>query len=156
VDAEALRALPDLAKAVAFATQNRKRPKLDGAAPLEKRARALRKLLFKSASALVEAGVFPQGELGRLSPDKGAEAVANDCVRLAALFHANAAVLQGKTVITAEQTREAVEIGAELKRRHDAEQRASSTDAKKLRDRLWTLFVERHERLWRVGAYLFG
>ena len=29
-------------------------------------------------------------------------------------------------------------------------------DAEESRDRLWTLLCLRHDRLWRLGAYLFG
>ena len=33
---------------------------------------------------------------------------------------------------------------------------ASAMSATEARDRLWTLLCQRHERLWAVGAYVFG
>jgi hypothetical protein len=37
-----------------------------------------------------------------------------------------------------------------------AKRAKGASAAEELRDRLWTLLQQRHDRLWRVGAYLFG
>jgi hypothetical protein len=156
VDPEPLRTLPDLARAVAFAAERAAAGKPNASDSLETRARKLRKLLFKSASALVETGVLPAHELERLSGGKDARSVAGDCVKLSTLLHANADRIRGKTALKPEHLHDAAQAGSELTRRLDDGERLDTESAKELRDRLWTLLAQRHDRLWRVGAFLFG
>ena len=158
-----LRELPEIALALAFTATNGDRVVAASAEvrPLVKRARALRRLLRKSAAALAEAAVLQEKELPRVRRGSNARHASEDCVALATLFTTNAGRIAGKTPVTVRQVLEAAEVGADLRRRLKLEGRGpGSADGAAhiagIRDRLWTLLVRRHERLWRVGAYLFG
>ena len=157
------RELPEIALALAFTTTHGERVAVASAEvrPLAKRARALRRLLRKSAAALAEAGILLDGDLPDTRRGGSARRAADDCIALAALFTGHAGRIAGKTPVTVRQVLEAAEVGAELRRRLKLGARGpGSADAQAhvagIRDRLWTLLSRRYERLWRVGAYLFG
>jgi hypothetical protein len=97
--------------------------------------------------------------------------IAEDCVTLARTLapHVDTARrLAGKSkkkrAPSAKKLAAAAELGGELARALDAgagPARGSNgaptlDDAKELRDRFWTLLLQRYQDVWRVGAYLFG
>src|SRR5262249_25479882 len=114
-----LRELPDIALALAFTATNGERVAAASTEvrPLVKRARALRRLLKKSAAVFAEAGVLSQKELPDVRKGGNARHAADDCIALASLFTSNAGRVAGKTPVTVRQVLEAAEVGAELRRR---------------------------------------
>lgn len=163
VDLEELRSLPDLALCLLHASAD-----LDGTddEPAEARALlaeggALRRVLRASALALAEAGVLPPRDAAKLPGDRGAVDVAADCLALAALFERRAEEVAGQSPVTEDQLARAAELGASLRALQKPKAGARKPGAGGLspvevRDRLWTLLVARHERLWAVGAYVYG
>jgi hypothetical protein len=157
-----LRSLPNLSLAVAFASlkANSERGASD-TRPLLVEAHSLRRVLLKSADAAAEAGIFTHKQVARVKKGRGSIDTAGDCVALASMFTKGAAALKGKTAVTTEQVMRAAELGTELLRRlkpKGTRRRADAgtVSATEARDRLWTLLAQRHERLWAVGAYIFG
>lgn len=165
VNLEELHSLPDLALGVAFAClkASREGDAADSRALLME-AHALRRLLLRSVEAAGEAGIFTAQEVAKVKEGRGPVDVASDCVALAALFTRHAEALEGKTAVTEGQVEQAAGVGAELLRRFKPlkskgarrKADAGTMSAAEARDRLWTLLSHRHERLWAVGAYVFG
>jgi hypothetical protein len=163
-DVKALRALPDLARAVVFAAAEVQRsgPRKDDLRPLLSRARELRARLLSSAESLAAAGLVPSAEVAKIRAGLGVLDSARDCVALAALFRDHAAAVKGKSPVTRAAIDEADKVGAELVARlkpaaaKPAARAQLPAPTAASRDKLWTLLVRRHDALWRVGAYLFG
>lgn len=163
VDLAELRSLPDLALCLAHAAQEAAG---DGPEAAELRellveAHALRRKLAAAAIALAEAGILGPRDAEKVRGKHGAIDAGADCAALAALFEKRAADVEGKTAITAEELARAAEIGATLRALWKPKGAARKPGADGLspveaRDRLWTLLVMRHERLWAVGAYVYG
>lgn len=164
VDLTEFHSMIDLAKAVEYATRQ-----VDRHAPpkelkqLIARGRELRTILLTSAESLAAVGILPAHVVAKIRAGKGDIDAAGDCVELATLFAKNATEVRGKTPVTAALVKEAAEVGSQLQtvlkpRRSNAPQEMHEDvrKARDVRDRLWTLLVERHDRLRRVGAYLFG
>lgn len=157
----ALETLPELALAVIFAdTQiERTAPPSDVRNSLAK-ARELRALLLTTADGLALAGLLPKGKVDAIRKGRGGLDAAHDCVELAALYRKHAATIRGKHAVTAAQVEECANVGTklltELKARRARSKGAGPADGTELRDRLWTLFLERADALFRAGAYLFG
>lgn len=164
VDVKALRALPDLARAVVYAAAEAERagpqPKQQDIPKLLARARTLRDLLLASAESLATAGVFPSNEVAKIREGLGPLDSARDCVALAALFRRHAAAVKGKTPVKADLVDETERLGADLVERLEARKAprppTSLASALAARDKLWTLLVRRHDILWRAGAYVIG
>jgi hypothetical protein len=159
VDLREIRSLPDLASAVAFAA--RQVPRDEELRPLLAEAYALRRKLLAAALALAEEGVFTAREVAKVKPRRGAFDVAADCAALGAMFEKKAGDVEGQAPVTAEQWGRASELGCVLKAmlKPKGSKRAAAKgepNAAEALDRLWTLLVERHERLWAIGAYVFG
>ncbi len=159
VDLAELRSLPDLARAVVEAARAAGGDAALG--PLFAEACAVRRSLRAAAHALVEAGVLGPRELHRLSPERGATDVGADCAALAALFQRKAEALEGKTAAGEDEVARAAELGLALRAHFKPTGAARKAGASGLtpaevRDRLWTLLLLRHERLWAVGAYVYG
>ena len=160
-DARALASLEELALAVVFASTQVVRPGASRELPaLTSRAAALRALLLRTAEALTLAGLLPAAEVRKIRGGRGRLDAARDLVALAALFGKHAAALKGKHAIGAAQLKEAADLGTSLltllkpgRARRSIAGLALGADE---RDRLWTLLVLGHDRLWRAGAYLFG
>lgn len=134
-----------------------------GIAELLRKARTSRRLLLSAAHALVEAGVFDRKVVQKIDEGRGPLDVADDNIALAALFGKEARKLKGKTTITAAQVKEAAEIGTQLrsalkpkKAVKTSAPNAELARATDIRDRFWTLLVQRYGIAWRAGAYLFG
>ena len=164
-DLDAIEALPNVALAVCFAASQVDR----GAVPASEinarlaRARELRDLLLSGAVALKKAKVLPARAVEKIEAGRGAIDAAQDLVDLAALYTGNAAALRGKTVISAAEIREAAALGTELltmlrpkSARRTRKAPAEVVNAVELRDRLGTLLIQGHDRLRRVGMWLWG
>lgn len=162
VDLDELRSLPELALYLFHASAE-----VDGAGDeaaeiraLLPEAQALLRLLHASALALAEAGVLTPREAAKLPAHRGVDPAAG-CLALAALFERRAEDVAGQTPVTEEQLARAAELGASLRalQKPRAAARKATADGPspvEVRDRLWTLLVTRHERLWAVGAYVYG
>ena len=159
VDLGELRSLPDLARAVTDAA--REAGEDDETRALLAEATPLRHKLRVAATALVEGEILAPRDLGRLGRERGGVDVAGDCSALGALFEKNAGEIEGHSAVDPAEAARAVELGAELKARLKPKGAARKPGPEGLspaevRDRLWTLLVLRHERLWAVGAYVYG
>ena len=160
-DVEAIAALPSLVLATIYADTQ-----IDRSAPpselqdLMARGRVLRKLLLTTAEGLAEAGVLSKSVVAGIRAGKGKLDSARDCIALSAVFTKDAATIRGKHPISAKQVQEAGEVGAKLvallKTKRARTAPAAKLPAAEMRDRLWTLVVQRYDALWRAGAYLFG
>ena len=163
VDLDELRSLPDLALCLGHAAQEAAGDGPEAAETRELLAEAheLRRVLMAAALALVEAGVLASRDVAKLHGKHGAVDAGADCHALAALFEKRAEDVEGNTPIEADQVARAAEVGAALRtlwkpRAGARKPGASGVSAIEARDRLWTLLVTRHERLWAVGAYVYG
>jgi hypothetical protein len=124
-------------------------------------ARPLRRLLLKSADACAEAGIVPIERVQLIYKGRGPIDHAQDCVDLAALFREFEKVLQNKTPVEASQIDRCAVLGSKLL---DALRSSSSPDAAllstdleealELRDRFYTLVVQRYDRLWKAAAQI--
>jgi hypothetical protein len=163
VDVAALAELPSLALAVVFAASQVDRDaKSDGviAARLAE-AQPLRRKLLSSAIALAEAAVVPASQVAMIRRGRGSIDVATDLVALAALFEKHAKAIAGKAPIAKDDVEHASALGSELLATLKPASAKKSgapagADAAAARDHLWTLLVDRHDRLRRVGTWLFG
>ncbi len=159
VDIGELRSLPDLARAVADAA--REAGEDDALRDLLAEATALRRTLRAAAVALVEAGVLGPRDLAKLGKERGGVDVVADCAALGALFEKRASDVEGQSPAAEADVARAVELGAELRALLKPKGAAKKPGPDGLspveaRDRLWTLLLMRHERLWAVGAYIYG
>jgi hypothetical protein len=125
-----------------------------------RRASVLRTLLLTTASSLVAAGLLSKASVDAIKRGSGAPDLARDCVSLGALYVKNAQALRGKHPVKTAEIEEASELGTKLlkamksgRARRKPNGAPASAD---VRDRLWTLVVQRHDALWRAGAYLLG
>lgn len=164
IDIEALRSLPDLSMSVVYAaTQLDRHTPSKEVLELLRRARDLRNLLLVTAESLAYAKIFQAREVAKIRSGRGDIDAAKDCVELAALFVKHGPALRGKTPVTPEEIKEAQEVGEKLltllkpkKVKLPQKVHEEEAVARDHRDRLFTLLVEGHDRLRRVGAYLFG
>jgi len=164
VDLKELADIPNLALAVAFGALLAEREvgaSSDVKAKLNE-AYNLRRLLLSSAKSLAEAEIFSGKEVEKIETGKGHIDAVNDCIALASMFTKRAAGIKGKTPVGAKQVMRAAELGTELKTLLKTKGAKKSKNgvvtmsAGEARDRLYTLLVQRYERLWAVGAYIFG
>jgi hypothetical protein len=165
VDLAALGELPQLGQGVIFAALRADVPPRSTGeiGELLKVAYPLRRKLLRAALLLAEDDLIPQGALRKIKKGQGPLNAAHDCVQLAALFERHAARVAGKSSVTEEEVRRAGAVGSRLGtliRPRGASRRkrrpAEFVQAVEDRNRLWTLLVERHETLWKVGAWLWG
>lgn len=162
VDWQALAALPALAAALVEAAK--------GCVPAlsDKTLRAriaacfdLRALLLGDAQTLARKGVFAAAKVEAIVRGSGTYDAAEDCVALAKLYTAHAKALRGKTAVSAADVRSAAELGAALRvelspggaRRSKP---TALTEARDLRDRLWTLLLGDYQRLEQWAGYRWG
>ena len=164
-DIEAVRTLPQVTQGLIFSALQVNR---DAGSPgtiegLLKTAHAIRRKLLKGAEALVESDVIPDADLAPIRPGRGKVDMANDCVGLAALYRKYEKKIAGKTAITAADIAAADEAGSKLQtllkpRGTPADNRLAPAlaTAVETRNRFWTLVEQRHELMWRIGAWLWG
>lgn len=150
----------DLALAVMFAAAQVDRGADGSTQALLAEARASRAFLMASADALAAAGLFPARAVQKIHEGNGLIDSAQDCVDLAALFAKHAKEIKGKTAVTSAQVTKAASVGTELlkrlkSKRTKGKQDSGVTSAVEKRDRLWTLLVQRHKELRRVGMWLW-
>lgn len=163
VDAAQLAALPSLALAVAFAAGqvDRSRQANESLANELAEAHPLRRKLLTAAIALGEAGIVPAAEVAKIQKGVGHIDAASDLVALASLFARNAKAVAGKSPIAAADVKRADALGSGLlatlkpstAKKGNVRPGAEAAD---VRDRLWTLLVQRHDVARRAGAWLFG
>jgi len=123
--------------------------------------RPLRRLLLSNARTQIIAGRCPADALANIARQRGPLAAADDLVNLA-FVHTQHGLVDGVTV-SQEQITRAKAIGTELrdKIRPTGETRAApltfaQRDAITLRDRLWTLFLQRYQQMERAGGAIWG
>ncbi|MBM4342136.1 MAG: tetratricopeptide repeat protein [Deltaproteobacteria bacterium] len=157
--------LPALAQAVVYASARVDR---DAASPGEiarwrKRSAELRAMLLNAARSLADKGLLPAAEVRDIERGTGAIDSATDCVRLAGLFRAHAAVVAGKHPVEVAEVDEAAAVGTQLlavlrpagykpggKPETDADRAAD------IRDRLWTLLVQGYKSVRKAAYYQWG
>ena len=126
------------------------------------RGRAVRRKLLAATTPLVDAGLLPAEAVANIRKGKGPIDSANDLLLLEALYRDHYAAIAGKTTITADDIREAGELGGDLLAQLQTGQVKRTTakelvDAIDIRDRMWTLYEQAWEQhVWRAGAWLFG
>jgi hypothetical protein len=159
---EELRSLPQLAQGLAFAAlQVHRDLRAAEFGPLFEQALHARRKLLKAAEALAVAELLADSEVEALL-SSGRHDVIEDCVSLAALLKRNEARIAGRSPVTAEEVAEAEQLATRLRAMLSPQGSgpggapAPAVVATGLRDRFWTLLNQRHEVLWRCGAWLFG
>jgi len=157
-----VQSLPELVLAVIFAANLVDRNVPKDTMPMVSRGGELRGKLLIAAQALVAADLVPEHEVARIRKGSGFVDLADDLVALATVFNKHARKIAGKTAITAEEVREASELGTELRKtiRPRGTRRASpdaeTARAVEHRDRLFALLSQRYDLVRRAGAWLFG
>jgi len=128
---------------------------------LLKTGRPLRRLLLSNARTQSLVGRCSAAEVARIQRGSGPLDAANDLVDLAFL-HTNNGLVDDLTV-TAEKVAQAKAIGTELrdKIRPRGETRSApltraQRDAINVRDRLWTVFVQRYQMMERAAGAVWG
>jgi hypothetical protein len=160
VDLRELRSLPDLARVVVEATREADEGHEETQALVEE-GLSLRRRLRAAATALVVSEVLAPRDLAKLGNDRGSVDVGAECAALASLFQRRAEDIAGASPCSEADVSRAAEIGSALRARWKPTGAGRKAGADGLRpvdarDRLWTLLVLRHERLWAVGAYVYG
>lgn len=166
IDVDALADLPNLALAVAYSAAVAERsagevPKSEYRQLLS-RANTVRRLMLLSLEACAVAGIVPVEDVKPIRAGKGTLDLAGDVVALVALFRKHADVLKNKTPVTAADLSEGSEVGTALlssvkpKGTPVVKEPRMPEQAADDRDRLWTLLVQGHAELLRVGSFLFG
>ncbi|PTL85376.1 hypothetical protein [Vitiosangium sp. GDMCC 1.1324] len=162
VNVEELSMLPRLAQGLAFAALQVQR-ELQSASfgMLFERAQLLRRKLRKAADALAEANLLAEADIDEVRLQAPRELL-EDCLALAALLRRNEARIAGRSPVTAPDIREAEQVAEKLRtllgQQGDASDGGTPSLVKviEMRDRFWTLLNQRHDMLWRCGAWLFG
>ncbi len=125
-------------------------------------ASALRAVLMPAAEAAAASGLVDGREVKNIKAGRGKLDLAKDNVALAALFRTSAAALRGKTAVTPQQVARAEEVGTALvalikpKGTVKRTKKGAKADLADARNRMWTLLLNRYERVERVIAYLLG
>jgi hypothetical protein len=161
VNISELSMLPRLAQGLAFATlQVQRELRTAPFGKLFERAQALRRKLRKAAEALAEANLLPGADMDEVRL-QGQREVLEDCVALTALFRRNEAAITGRSPVSASDLREVDQVVQKLRvmlgqQAEPGEGGPFVLKAMDMRDRFWTLLNQRHEVLWRCGAWLYG
>jgi hypothetical protein len=162
VDVVELSTLPRLVQGLAFAVlQVESELRASAFGTLFERAQHLRRKLRKAADALAEAGLLPDADIDEVWL-YGKQDVLEDCLSLVALLRRNEARIAGRSPMTASDIREAEQSVEKLRTMLGQREETSDRGALSLvrvidmRDRFWTLLKQRHEVLWRCGAWLYG
>lgn len=154
--------LPRLAQGLVFAALQVER-ELETASfgRLFERAQQLRRKLRKAADALAEAGLLPNADIDEVWLHAQQD-VLDDSQALVALLRRNEARISGRSPVTATELLETEQLTEKLRamlgRQGDVSGKGTQTLLKaiEMRDRFWTLLVQRYEVLWRCGAWLYG
>ena len=125
------------------------------------RVQHLRRKLRKAADALAEARLLPDADIDEVWLH-GKHDVLEDCLALVALLRRNEARIAGRSPVVASELVEAEQLAGKLRvmlgqQGVESEGGAPSlVRAVEMRDRFWTLLHQRHDVLWRCGAWLYG
>lgn len=164
VDFAALEGTVGVAQALTLATRRAERVVVANTGLRAKLSDAAktRRALLASAVALAEGGVIDASEVARIRKGRGPMDTAQDCIDLAALFRANAARIQGRTTVTAEQLRDAAKLGNELVAaltpagaKTAAPTKENAPEAE-MRDRMAVLLARRYFEVERAAGWLWG
>jgi hypothetical protein len=152
--------LPRLVQGLAFAAEqvHRQLP-VASFGSLYERAQHLRRMLRKAAEALAEAQLLPASDVDEVRLH-GRQEPLEDCLGLVALLRRNEAQIAGRSPVTAADLAEAEQVANKLRTMLGEEDSSTGAPAwlkvVEMRDRFWTLLLQRHEVLWRCGAWLYG
>lgn len=163
INVDELRTVPELAQGVAFAVLQWHR-QLEAASfgPLFEQAQRLRSKLLKAADALAEMDLLPKTE-AEMVRHLSRHDVIGTCMAFSELLRRNEARVAGRSPVTAAELDEVdqtvTQLRALLSPRADVRSEPtlpSLVETAQVRDRLWTLLKQRHDLLWRCGAWLYG
>ncbi len=125
-------------------------------------AQRLRRKLLKSADALAETGLLPEAEAEAVR-HLSRHDVIGTCMAFSELLRRNEARVAGRSPVTAGDLDEVDQTVAQLRAllsprmgARDELTLPSLVEAAQIRDRFWTLLKQRHDLLWRCGAWLYG
>ncbi|MGZ3460271.1 MAG: hypothetical protein ACXU86_17415 [Archangium sp.] len=152
--------LPRLAQGLAYAAlQVHRELQIASFGTLFERAQHLRRMLRKSAEALAEASLLADADIDEVRLH-GQQDVVDDCLGLAAVFRRNEARIAGRSPVMAADIQEAEQAAGKLRvllgQQGDTGEGPSLVKVIEMRDRFWTLLSQRHDVLWRCGAWLYG
>lgn len=163
VNLEELRTLPLLAQGLAYAVVQWRRQLT--AAPfgaLFEQAQRHRRKLITTAEALAEAGLLDSADaqaVWQLSRHD----VIGTCTAFSELLRKNEKRIAGRSPLSSADLDEAAQVVAQLKAllasgggAREELTLPSLVEAIQIRDRFWTLLKQRHDLLWRCGAWLYG
>jgi hypothetical protein len=163
VKLEELRTLPLLAQGLAYAVLQWHR-QLEAASfgALFDQAQRLRRKLITAAEALAEAGLL-DGADAQAVWQLSRHDIIGTCMTFSELLRKNEARVAGRSPVTGADLDEVAEVVAQLRAllapREGAREELtlpSLVEAAQIRDRFWTLLKQRHDLLWRCGAWLYG
>ncbi len=159
---EDLQSLPELAQGLAFAVlQLYRNLQAASLGPLFERVQRLRRKLFKAADALSEAGLLDDADAA-LVRQMGRPDIVGDCLALVAVLRRNEERIAGHSPVAAADLEEAERLATMLQALFaprggpNFQPVPSFLEASQIRDRFWALINQRHELLWRCGAWLYG
>jgi hypothetical protein len=163
VKLEELRTLPLLAQGLAFSVlQWHRHIEAASFGPLFEQAQRLRRKLLKAAEALAEAGLLAD-EDSQAVWHLSRHDVIGTCMAFSELLRRNEARVAGRSPVTAADLDEAdqavTQLRALLAPRGGPQGELTLpalVEAAQVRDRFWTLLKQRHDVLWRCGAWLYG
>ncbi|WP_434391477.1 hypothetical protein [Melittangium boletus] len=124
-------------------------------------AQGLRRKLRKTADALAEAGLLSDADAEEVWL-RAQQDILEDCVALTALLRRNEGRLAGRSPLSGANLTEAEQLVGKLRlmlgrRSEEGDDTGPSLlRAIEQRDRFWTLLAQRHDVLWRCGAWLHG
>jgi hypothetical protein len=154
--------LPRLVQGVAFAAlQVQRELKTLSFGTLFEQAQTMRRKLRKAAEALAEANLLSDADADEVRL-QGHQDVLEDCLALAAVFRRNESRITNRSPVSPTEVRDAEQIAEKLKVLLGQQATTSDGGAPslvkliELRDRFWTLLTQRHDVLWRCGAWLYG
>ncbi|WP_245767418.1 hypothetical protein [Stigmatella erecta] len=163
VNAVDLSRMPLLVQGLAFAALQVERERhASQFGALFEQAQRWRRKLRKAAEALAEAELLTAADIDevRLSARRG---TLEDGLALIALLLRNEEKTSGRSPLTGSDVREAEGAFGQLRMllapQGDGSEGSSTAALRKaieMRDRFWTLLIQRHDVLWRCGAWLFG
>ena len=154
--------LPRLAQGLIFAElQVERELQASSFGRLFDQAQRLRRKLRKTADALAEAGLLSDADVEEVWL-RAQQDVLEDCVALTVLLRRNEGRTAGRSPLSSPELLEAEQVVAKLRlmlgrRTEEGDDTGPSLlRAIEMRDRYWTLLSQRHDMLWRCGAWLHG
>ncbi|WP_245814364.1 hypothetical protein [Cystobacter ferrugineus] len=153
--------LPRLVQGLAYAALRVEREREAASfGPLFERAQQVRRRLRKAADALAEAQLLPDSDIDEVWLHERQD-VLDDCLSLVALFRRNAARIASRSPVTVIEVDAAEQLVGQLRTVLGQQTSVRQEEnplfrAIEMRDRFWTLLLQRYDMLWRCGAWLYG